>query len=112
MDERYDPLTVEAKWHASGASGTVDPTSLTLFRQIAKDSDSERLFLCGLLPVPGLRVLESDAVGARTCAACDCRLERNPIKVSVGGKTVEVCCDDCAKRLKEAHSPSTASRKR
>jgi len=51
-------------------------------------------------------------MGARTCAACDCKLEGNPIKVRVGGKTVEVCCDECAKRLKEAHSSTTASRKR
>ncbi len=51
-------------------------------------------------------------MGARTCAACDCKLEGNPIKARVGGKTVEVCCDECAKRLKEAHSSTTASRKR
>ena len=45
-----------------------------------------------------------------TCAACDCKLDRNPIKVKIGGKTVEVCCDECAQKLKEAHS-STAARK-
>ena len=38
----------------------------------------------------------------KTCAACDCDLDDRPIKVKIGGKTVEVCCDDCAKRLKEA----------
>ena len=38
----------------------------------------------------------------KTCAACDCDLDDKPIKVKIGGKTVEVCCDDCAKRLKEA----------
>jgi hypothetical protein len=37
-----------------------------------------------------------------TCAACDCKLEGNSIKVSIGGKTVEVCCDECAQKLKEA----------
>jgi hypothetical protein len=37
-----------------------------------------------------------------TCAACDCKLEGNAIKVSIGGKTVEVCCDECAQKLKEA----------
>jgi hypothetical protein len=51
-------------------------------------------------------------MGARTCAACDCKLEGNPIKVRVGGKTVEVCCDECATRLKEAHSSTGAPRKR
>ena len=38
-----------------------------------------------------------------TCAACDCKLEGNSIKVVIGGKTVEVCCDECAQKLKEAH---------
>jgi ribosome-binding protein aMBF1 (putative translation factor) len=37
-----------------------------------------------------------------TCAACDCKLEGDPIKVTVGGKTVEVCCDECAQKLREA----------
>lgn len=39
----------------------------------------------------------------KTCAACDCELDGNSIKVKVGGNTVEVCCDDCAARLREAH---------
>ena len=38
----------------------------------------------------------------RTCAACDCALDDNPIQVKLRGKTVEVCCQDCATRLKEA----------
>jgi hypothetical protein len=39
----------------------------------------------------------------KTCAACDCKLDENSIKVRLGGKTVEVCCDECAQKLKEAH---------
>ena len=38
----------------------------------------------------------------RTCAACDCRLDGDAISVKVGGQTVEVCCEECAKALKEA----------
>jgi hypothetical protein len=38
----------------------------------------------------------------RTCAACDCALEGNPIKITIGGRTVEVCCDECAQKLNEA----------
>jgi hypothetical protein len=38
----------------------------------------------------------------RTCAACDCALEGNTIKVTIGGRTVEVCCDECAQKLNEA----------
>ena len=39
-----------------------------------------------------------------TCAACDCELDGNSIKVTIGGRDVEVCCDDCARKLKEAHA--------
>jgi ribosome-binding protein aMBF1 (putative translation factor) len=45
-----------------------------------------------------------------TCAACG-KLVVNPIKVKIGGKTVEVCCDECAQKLKEAHVSAAASRK-
>jgi hypothetical protein len=38
----------------------------------------------------------------RTCAACDCELDANPITVKIGGKAVEVCCEECAQALKEA----------
>ena len=47
----------------------------------------------------------------RTCAACDYPLDANAIKVTIGGHTVEVCCDECAQKLNEAHA-SAASQKR
>jgi hypothetical protein len=47
----------------------------------------------------------------RTCAACDCELDANSIKVKIGGRTVEVCCDECALKLKEAHTSASAPRK-
>ena len=40
----------------------------------------------------------------KTCAACDYELDANAISVTVGGKTVEVCCQECADKLKEAHA--------
>jgi hypothetical protein len=46
----------------------------------------------------------------KTCAACDCKLDATSIKVKIGGKTVEVCCEDCALKLKEAHSFTPAPR--
>lgn len=39
---------------------------------------------------------------AKTCAACDSPLDGNAIKVKLGQNTVEVCCDDCARALREA----------
>lgn len=38
----------------------------------------------------------------KTCAACDCVLDGDAIQVKIGGKTVEVCCDECATRLRES----------
>ena len=38
----------------------------------------------------------------KTCAACDCELDAEPISVKIGGSTVEVCCEECARTLKEA----------
>jgi ribosome-binding protein aMBF1 (putative translation factor) len=46
----------------------------------------------------------------RTCAACDCKLEGDSIKVTIGGRTVEVCCDDCAHKLNEADASRAAKR--
>jgi hypothetical protein len=42
----------------------------------------------------------------KTCAACDCKLDEGAVKVKIGGKTVEVCCDECAQKLQEASSSS------
>ncbi|MCI0352347.1 MAG: hypothetical protein L0Z53_23255 [Acidobacteriales bacterium] len=47
----------------------------------------------------------------RTCAACDYKLDANAIKVTIGGKTVEVCCEECAQKLKEAHVSARAARR-
>lgn len=39
----------------------------------------------------------------KTCAACDYPLTpENTVKVKVGGKTVEACCEECATKLREA----------
>jgi len=47
----------------------------------------------------------------KTCAACDCKLDESSIRVTLGGKTVEVCCEECAQKLKEAHASAAAPRK-
>ena len=45
----------------------------------------------------------------KTCAACDYPLDDSAIQVRIGGQTVEVCCEECAVKLKEAHASATAS---
>lgn len=44
----------------------------------------------------------------KTCAACDYPLDDNAITVKLGGKTVEVCCEECAVKLREAYVAATA----
>lgn len=44
-----------------------------------------------------------------TCAACDCELGADTIKVNLGGKSVEVCCEECAVALREADQSTSAS---
>ena len=48
---------------------------------------------------------------AKTCAACDSPLDGNAIKVKIGQSTVEVCCDDCARALREADASKGAKTK-
>jgi hypothetical protein len=40
----------------------------------------------------------------KTCAACDYALDANAIKVTIGGHVVEVCCQECAEKLREAQA--------
>jgi hypothetical protein len=46
---------------------------------------------------------------AKACAACDCELDANAIEVRIRGNTVEVCCDECAETLREAHTSAVST---
>jgi len=48
----------------------------------------------------------------KTCAACDYPLDANAISVTIGGQTVDVCCEECAAALREAHAATSAGRGR
>ncbi len=54
------------------------------------------------MPTPG-NPKEHD-MSEKTCAACDCELDENAIQVKLGGKVVEVCCEECATQLREAYA--------
>jgi hypothetical protein len=43
---------------------------------------------------------------ATTCAACDCQLDAGAIQVKIGGRVVEVCCEECAQKLRESAATS------
>lgn len=46
---------------------------------------------------------------AKTCAACDYELDGNAITVMIGGKEVEVCCEECAQKLGEAQKSAAGN---
>lgn len=46
----------------------------------------------------------------KTCAACDCPLDDTVIQVKLGGRTVEVCCEECATKLKEAYVSASTTK--
>jgi hypothetical protein len=45
---------------------------------------------------------KENAMHEHTCAACDCELDASAIAVTIGGQIVEVCCEECAQKLREA----------
>ena len=49
-------------------------------------------------------------MAAATCAACDYPLDSDAIKVTIAGKTVEVCCEECAQKLREANAAAKTAR--
>ena len=50
-----------------------------------------------------------DVMTEKTCAACDYPLDENSIKVTIGGKTVEVCCEECAQKVKQARASAATA---
>ena len=38
----------------------------------------------------------------KSCAVCDYKLDDSAIKVRFGRHVVEVCCEECAQKLREA----------
>jgi hypothetical protein len=44
----------------------------------------------------------SSDMAEKTCAACDCKLDANAIQVKIGSRVVEVCCEECAEKLRES----------
>jgi hypothetical protein len=55
-----------------------------------------------MAPSVTIRPNEENEMSEKTCAACDSPLDENSFQVKIGGRTVEVCCDECAIKLKEA----------
>lgn len=38
----------------------------------------------------------------KTCAVCDDKLDATVIEVKIGNHVVEVCCEECAEKLRDA----------
>jgi hypothetical protein len=43
----------------------------------------------------------------KTCAACDCKLDESAINITIDKRTIEVCCEECAEKLRESQSEKT-----
>ena len=55
------------------------------------------------MDVPGMTGPTPERVmSENTCAVCDYPLDENRIAVTIGGRTVEACCEECAEKLREA----------
>ena len=70
--------------------------------QVAKDSDSGRAAAMVSWSRPNNGPTPEKIMNDNTCAACDCELDEQAIAISLGGHTVEVCCEECAQKLREA----------
>lgn len=44
----------------------------------------------------------------KTCAACDYPLDGSAITVTISQRVVEVCCEECAERLRQAQARANA----
>jgi len=48
-------------------------------------------------------VQKETTMAKKTCAVCDYPLDpKSTITVKIGGKPVEVCCEECATKLRQA----------
>ena len=55
------------------------------------------------MALPGIAGLPMERVMSEyTCAVCDYPLDENRVEVTIGGRTVEACCEECAQKLREA----------
>ena len=48
-------------------------------------------------------------MATKTCAACDYVLDDKCVTVTIGGKTVEVCCEECAQALRDAQASAAGA---
>jgi hypothetical protein len=45
---------------------------------------------------------QESVMAEKTCAVCDYKLDENAIQVKIGSRVVEVCCEECAQKLRES----------
>jgi hypothetical protein len=77
--------------------------------RLAKDSDSARVTRVAQYRCPNDGLGGVATMSEKTCAACDYPLDDKAISVRIAGKTVEVCCEECAVKLREAHASATTA---
>ena len=48
--------------------------------------------------------IEEIIMDTQKCPVCDWEIKEGGVKVTVGGKEITVCCDDCAKEAIAKHA--------
>ena len=76
---------------------------------IAKDSDSGRIARVVSYSRPNCGLPTRDrAMQTQTCPVCDYALDASAIQVTLGARTVAVCCEECAQKLRETEGAAKA----
>ena len=57
------------------------------------------------------RVLKGHSMKTMTCPVCDWEIKDGGIAVEVDGRSITVCCDDCAKKAQENPAKYAAAAK-
>jgi hypothetical protein len=80
--------------------------------QSEQESDSERRTSSGNLPVMNNSSISKPReviMAEQKCSMCDWEIKDGGVKVTVGGKELTVCCDDCAKDAIAKHNNAAAA---
>ena len=48
-------------------------------------------------------------MASQKCPVCDWEIKDGGVKVTVGGKEITICCDDCAKEAIAKHEAAAAN---
>lgn len=112
MSERGRRKLKNRAWLPTGDPSEFDTTAACIAvsdgHRTTKEFDSASPCARDLMTLPNAGLHQENDMSEKTCAACDYPLDGNAIKVTIGHRVVEVCCEECAEKLREAQSKASA----